>query len=65
MAPIALTAAAVDGVSGALPGSWDDLLRQLAWAAASALIAVGVEWVRRALTKTQAPPTEQNRNPPT
>jgi len=62
--PTALTAALFSAAtvpSDAPAFDW----KKLAWALASALIAAGLDWLRRWMQRPEEPPGEQTRNPPT
>lgn len=51
MVPMSLLAAAVEVAPSALPSAPTFDWKQLAWAVASAVIAAGLEWLRRWLAK--------------
>lgn len=62
--PVSLTAAAVS-----LAPQLDQVpsfdWKQILWAVASALIAAGLDWLRRRLAPPQSPPGDYTKNPPT
>jgi len=62
--PPALTAALLSSAP-----SLDDLphfdWKQILWTVASAVIAVGLDWLRRWVQRPEAPPGPQTKDPPT